>query len=95
MKNITPIEYCQYWCNGLTNRQIAMLKYSIKQGTFLGVAYATDGSSYMPSCLIGKHLNVINTAGYYQLAATHPRRSYIFERDLAHRTNEGGEKHDG
>lgn len=69
-------KYCEHWCGPLEKEQEKMLLFNIKKGLFLGVGRAQGRTKLMPLVLIGKTVNVIDGAGYYQLAATDGRKGY-------------------
>lgn len=60
----------KYYCGYLTHEQEMVMLAMIKQNRVIGVARAIGGISYCPLVSFGKQQpNVIDGAGYYQLAA--------------------------
>lgn len=70
-------QFCKQWCGPLTNEQRVVLANKVECGEFLGVGRPCGGMQFMPMVLIGKTPNVIDKAGYYQLAAIDGRRGYV------------------
>ncbi len=75
---MTEIEFCEKYCGELTKEQIGMINYNIKMKKFLGVGrqYAGSYSKLFPMVIIGKTVNIINKAGYYDFCATDNRIAY-------------------
>ena len=82
---MTAEQFCVHWCGPLTDEQWAMVVHKVDRNEFLGVGRALGVMGYMPLVLVGKTPNVIDKAGYYQLAAMDGRRGYVPES-----TPEGG-----
>jgi len=65
---MTELEFCENKCKEVTSSQKIMIEASVKKGNFMGVAQRSGGSSEVfPACQIGKTVNIIDKAGYYQL----------------------------
>ena len=73
---MTELEFCEHWCGELEPNQKKMMEHKVKEGSFLGVGRPIGGMRFMPLVSIGKTVNVIDGAGYYQLAAFDGRRGY-------------------
>ena len=69
-------EFCKNWCGELTDSQKIILFHKVKRGEFLGVGRPIGSTRWMPMVLIGKSSNVIDEAGYYQLASVEGRRGF-------------------
>lgn len=76
---MTEIEFCEHYCGELSGPQRMMLKHNIARGTFLGVGRAIGRTAFMPVISIGNQANVIDRAGYYQLADIDGRIGYSKE----------------
>jgi hypothetical protein len=77
-------EFCEQHCGALTPNQIVMLNHNLKIDKFLGVGRPLGGAGLMPLVQMGKHANVIDKAGYYQLAAIEGRRGYVPASEESH-----------
>ena len=77
---MTPLEFCEHWCGPLTPEQVAMVNHKVEKGEFLGVGRPIGSTQLMPLVLIGeKRVNVIDKAGYNQLASVEARRGFTEE----------------
>ncbi len=76
------VDFCLRKCGHIENRQMRMLKHHIKNNTFYGVGRAIGRTKYMPLVSMnGKAFNVIDGAGYYQIASIENRLGFTaFER---------------
>lgn len=67
---MNELEFCMNKCREITSPQKTMIVATTKKGNFIGVAQRSGGSTEMfPACTIGNKINIIDKAGYYQLAA--------------------------
>jgi len=77
-KDMTPEEFCIYYCGEMTERQKSLLKINIENDRFLGVGRALGRSVFRPLVCSGNQMsvNVIDGAGHYQLASLEGRIGY-------------------
>lgn len=66
---LTPIDYCEHWCGELTVEQLEVLKRRIISGNFSGVGRLPGYPFWFPTVKVGSSLNIIDRAGYLQLAS--------------------------
>jgi len=65
---MSGIDYCEKEQMELTPEQKIMVKFHDTKGTFIGKAQRQGGGlKYFPACFVGKVVNIIDKAGYYQL----------------------------
>lgn len=71
-------EFLAHWCDpDLTDVQKVVTEAMIKQGRVIGVARAVGGVEYFPLVSFGRmQPNVIDRAGYYQLASSSGMRLF-------------------
>jgi len=76
---MTEIDYCEHHCDGLTQAQVILLTFNIKNGRFLGVAPALGRSALMPMVQMGKRPpSVIDKTGHYQTSSLHRRTAFPY-----------------
>ena len=66
---MTPTQFCQKWCEPLTDAQTTMLQSCVERGIFAGAARPLGRMVWFPAVLIGARVNVIDGAGHYQLGS--------------------------
>jgi hypothetical protein len=76
------LKWCENVCGPLTKEQTVMVQHNIKKNTFVGAGKFIGGGYLMPMVYIGKTLNVIDKAGYYQLASAEGREKYVIPADF-------------
>ena len=74
---MTELDFVKKYCN-LTPDQEHMLMHCINNDTFIGIGSGIGRTAIMPLVTSGKTCNVIDSAGYYQLAGDTRRWGYEF-----------------
>jgi hypothetical protein len=77
---MNEIEFCEHWCGELTDVQRIVTECCIKKGQFLGVGRAVGRMVFMPliqTRVLGASMDVIDAAGYRQLASVDGTRAYM------------------
>ena len=88
----SPIErFLTHWCSpDLTPVQVTVTKAMVAQGRVIGVARAIGGIDFFPLVSFGaQQPNVIDRAGYYQLASSTGMRLFSPEDQLEYELTRG------
>ena len=78
---MTELDFVKKYCE-LTPDQEHMLMHCINNDTFIGIGSAIGRTKLFPLVNTGKTCNVIDSAGYYQLAGDVRRWGYEFYKDI-------------
>lgn len=73
---MTELEFCEYWGEPLEDMQRQMVEHHVREGTFVGVGRAVGRMVFWPLVEVGRKLNVIDGAGYYQPPAATGQRLF-------------------
>lgn len=71
------INWCEKWCGDLTFNQKVILNCCITKNTFYGVGRGIGMVGFYPLVINNNQLNIIDSAGYYQLASKEGIKKYL------------------